>query len=127
VSSLFDRERGTRSAALTLAGPRLCSGYPGHVMNPASQTQTETLTDLICVRGLWFYLVRSWLLLNRRGMGYVAAEFLPERNCIVRINLDVIASTRDRGHRPCAPIEQIPSAQLGVHVNQNTVGSLLAR
>jgi hypothetical protein len=26
--------------------------------NPASQTQTETVTDLIRVRGLWFYLVR---------------------------------------------------------------------
>jgi dihydrofolate reductase len=29
VSRLCDRERGARSAALTLAGPRLCSGYPG--------------------------------------------------------------------------------------------------
>ena len=75
------------------------------------------------MRGLWFYLVRSWLLLNRRRMGHVAAEFLPERLCIVRINLRVIASTRDRdiGH---AAVEQILSAQLGVHVNQDTVGSL---
>jgi hypothetical protein len=32
VSRLFDRERGVRSAALTLAGPQLCSGYPGHVI-----------------------------------------------------------------------------------------------
>jgi hypothetical protein len=32
VSRLLDRERGARSAALTLAGTRLCSGYPGHVI-----------------------------------------------------------------------------------------------
>ena len=61
--------------------------------NAASETETETLTNLIRVRGLWFYLVRSWLLLNRRRMGHVAAEFLPERLCVVRINLGVIAST----------------------------------
>ena len=87
------------------------------------QTKTETLSDFIRVRGLWFYLVRYWLLLNRRRMGHVAAELLPERCCIVRINLRVIASTRDRdiGH---AAVEQILSAQLGVHVNQDTVGSL---
>jgi hypothetical protein len=29
------------------------------------ETKTQTLTNLIRVRGLWFYLVRSWLLLNR--------------------------------------------------------------
>jgi hypothetical protein len=94
-----------------------------HFGNPASQTKTETLTDLIRVRGLWFYLVRYWLLLNRGRMGHIAAEFLPERLCVVRINLRVIASTRDRniGH---AAVEQILSAQLGVHVNEDTVGSL---
>src|SRR5271166_1484270 len=56
-------------------------------------------------------------------MGHVAAEFLAQRRCIVRINLHVIASTRDSdiGH---AAVEQILSAQLGVHVNQDTVGSL---
>jgi hypothetical protein len=43
------------------------------------------------VRGLWFYLVPSWLLPNRGGMGHVAAEFLPERRCIIRINLGVIS------------------------------------
>jgi len=32
---------------------------------------------------LWFYLVRSWLLLNRRRMGPVTAELLPERLCVV--------------------------------------------
>src|SRR5260370_30250729 len=56
-------------------------------------------------------------------MGHVAAEFLPERLCVVRINLRVIASTRDRN--VChAAVEQILSAQLGVHVNEDTVGSL---
>ena len=56
-------------------------------------------------------------------MGHVAAEFLPERLCVVRINLGVIASTRDRdvGH---AAVEQILSAKLGVHMNEDTVGSL---
>ena len=59
MSRLCDRERGARSAALTLAGPRLHSGYPGHVIGTAaSKTKTETLTDLIRVCGLWFYLVR---------------------------------------------------------------------
>ena len=28
------------------------------------------------MRGLWFYFVRSWLLLNRRRMGHVAADLL---------------------------------------------------
>jgi hypothetical protein len=64
------------------------------------------------MRGLWFYLVRSGLLLNRRRMGHVPAEFMPERLCVVRINLGVIASTRDRN--VChAAIEQILSAQVG--------------
>jgi hypothetical protein len=58
------------------------------------------ITDLdrnpvIRVRGFWFYLVRSWLSLNRRRMGHVAVEFLPERLCIIRINLPVIASPRE--------------------------------
>jgi len=34
-----------------------------------------SVIDLIRVRGLWFYLVRCWLLLNRGRMGRVAAEF----------------------------------------------------
>ena len=44
-------------------------------------------------------------------------------SCIVRINLRVIASARDGdiGH---AAVEQILRAQLGVHVNQDAVGSL---
>src|SRR6266852_2820712 len=64
------------------------------------QTKTETLSNLIRVRGLWFYLGRHWLVLNRGGMGHVAAEFLPQRCCVVRINPRVIASPRDRdiGH-----------------------------
>jgi hypothetical protein len=75
------------------------------------------------VRGLWFYLLRYWLLLNRGRMGHIAAEFLPERLCVVRINLRVIASTRYRN--VChAAVEQILSALLGVHVNEDTVGSL---
>src|SRR5208282_3475920 len=91
--------------------------------NAASQTKTETLTDLIRVRGLWFYLVRYWLLLNRVRMGHIATEFLPERLCIIRINLRVIASTRDRN--VChAAVEQVLRAQLGVHVNEDAVGSL---
>src|ERR1700730_1697930 len=74
-------------------------------------------------RGLWFYLVRHWLLAESRGMGYVAAEFLPQRRRVVRINLGVIASTRHR-HVCHAAVEQSLSAHLGVHVNDNTVGSL---
>jgi len=91
--------------------------------NAASKTKTETLTDLIRVRGLWFYLVRYWLLLNRVRMGHIATEFLPERRCTIRINLRVVASTRDRNVCHTA-VEQILGAQLGVHVNQDTVGSL---
>jgi len=62
-------------------------------------------------------------MLNRRRMGHVAVECLRQRRWIVGINLGVIASTRDRnvGH---AAVEQILRAQLGVHVNQDTVGSL---
>ena len=56
-------------------------------------------------------------------MGHVAAEFLAQRRCIVRINPRVIASTRDSdiGH---AAVEQILGTQFGVHVNEDTVGSL---
>src|ERR1019366_10750634 len=91
--------------------------------NAASQTKAETLNDLIRVRGLLPDLLHHWLLLNRGRMGHIAAEFMAERRCITRINLCVIASTRDRdiGH---AAVEQILSAQLRVHVNQDTVGSL---
>ena len=108
MSRLFDRERGARSTALTLAGPRLHSAYPGDVISelPRYKLRTETLSNLICVRGLWFYLVRHRLLLNRGGMGHIAAECLRQRRCIVRINLRVIASTRDGdiGH---AAVEKI--------------------
>src|SRR5208283_3318520 len=67
--------------------------------------------------------MHRWLLLNRRRMGHVATEFLPERLCVVRINLGVIASTRD-GNIGHAAVEQILSAQLGVYVDKDTVGSL---
>jgi len=75
------------------------------------------------VRGLWSYLVPYWFLLNRVRMGYIATELLPERLRVVRINLSVVGSTRDRdiGH---AAVEQILRAQLGVHVNEDTVDSL---
>jgi len=113
VSRLCDRERGARSAALTLAGPRLCSGYPGYVIRePASKTKTETPTDPIRV---WFVVLTCAPLAPAewRGMGHVAAEFLAQRRCIVRINLRVIAPTRDRN--VChAAVEQILGAQLGV-------------
>jgi hypothetical protein len=35
---LFDRESGVRSAALTLAEPRLCSGYPGNLVRECNIT-----------------------------------------------------------------------------------------
>src|SRR5216684_777487 len=79
-------DTGRASAMLWLSGG--C-----HFGIASLETKTETLTNLIRVRGLWFHLVRSWLLLNRRRMGHVAAEFLPERLCVVRINLGVIAPT----------------------------------
>src|SRR5271170_370845 len=56
-------------------------------------------------------------------MGHVAAEFLAQRRCIVRINLRVIASTRD-GNVGHTAVEQILGTQFSVHVNQDTVGSL---
>src|ERR1700687_5016775 len=91
--------------------------------NATSQDKHEALTNLIRVRGLSLYLLRHWLLMNRGRLGHVAAECLRQRRCIVRINLRVIASTRDSdiGH---AAVEQILSAQLSVHVDQDTVGSL---
>ncbi len=58
------------SAALWLSGP-------SHFGIATLQTKTETLSNLIRVRRLWFYLVRHWLLLNCGGRGPVAAEFLP--------------------------------------------------
>jgi hypothetical protein len=45
VSRLFDGERGARSAALTLAGPRLCSGYPGHVIRDCCITDLDRNPD----------------------------------------------------------------------------------
>ena len=65
--------------------------------NAGSPTEAEALSNLIRVRGL--YLLRRWLLLNRGGMGHVAAEFLSQHRCIVPINLRVVASTRDRDIR----------------------------
>ncbi len=72
-------QRGRR--ALTQAGPRLRSDYPGHAIWELQnlETETQTLSNLIRVRGLWLNLVRYWLLPNRGRMGHVAAEFLPER------------------------------------------------
>ncbi len=58
-------------------------------------------------------------------MGHIAAEFLAQRRCIVRINLRVIASTRDRD--VChAAIEQILSAQIYTN-NAATLGQELSR
>ena len=53
MSRLFDRERGARSAALTLAGPRLCSRYPGNVIwGLALHSHTESVSNLMRVGGL---------------------------------------------------------------------------
>src|ERR1035437_1591963 len=91
--------------------------------NPTSKPKAETPNNLRRMRGLLPYLGRRWLLLNRGRMGHVARESLAESRGIVCINLRVIASTRDSdiGH---AAVEQILGAQLGVHVNQDAVGSL---
>src|SRR6266436_7317215 len=97
-----EARRITRSQSLDTARASDTLWLSGecHFRPTTLQPQTETLSSLIRVRGLWFYLMRHWLLLNRGGMGHVAAEFLPERRCIIRVNLCVIASTRDRdiGH-----------------------------
>jgi hypothetical protein len=45
VSRLLDRERGARSAALTLAWPRLCSGYPGDVIRDCCITDLNRKPD----------------------------------------------------------------------------------
>ena len=125
VSRPGEARRVTRSQSLDTdrASATLWLSGECHFRIATLQTKTETLSNLIRVRGLWFYLVRHWLLLNRGGMGHVAAEFLPERRCIIRINLRVIASTRDRDISHSA-VEQILSTQIGIHVNQDTVGSL---
>src|SRR5713226_1216757 len=102
VSRPGEARRVTRSQSLDTdrASAMLWLSGECHFRIATLQTKTETLNNLIRVRGFWFYLVRPWLLLNRGGMGHVAAEFLPERCCIIRINLCVIASTgyRDIGH-----------------------------
>ena len=51
-------------------------------------------------------------LAESRANGHIATEFLPERLCVVRIDLGDIASTRDRN--VChAAVEQIPWGILG--------------
>src|SRR6266478_5987630 len=114
VSRPGEARRVTRSQSLDTdrASATLWPSGEYHFRIATLQTETETLTDLIRVRGLWFYLVRRLLLLNRGRMGHIAREFLPQRRCVVRINLRVIASTRDGdiGH---PAVEQILSAQLG--------------
>src|ERR1700687_4207765 len=101
VSRPGEARRVTRSQSLDTDRASATFWLSGgcHLRMATLQTKTETLSSLIRVRGLWFYLVRHWLLLNRGRMGHVAAEFLPERRCIIRINLGVIASTpyRDIG------------------------------
>ena len=91
--------------------------------NAASQTKAKTLTNLVRMRGLLPDLLLYWLLLDRGRVRHIAAEFLAELRNTTRINLCVIASARDSdiGH---AAVEEILSAQLRVHVNQDTVGSL---
>src|SRR5260370_29449201 len=95
VSRPGEARRVTRSQSLDTdrASATLWPSGECHFRIATLQTKTKTLTNLISVRGLWFYLVRHWLLLNRGGMGYVAAEFLAERRRIIRINLRVIPST----------------------------------
>jgi acyl-CoA hydrolase len=85
-------ERGRR--VLTETGPRLRSAIrESHSGIATLQTKTETLTNLVSVRDVCLNIVRCRLLLNRGCTGHVAAEFLPQRRCIVRINLRVIVST----------------------------------
>jgi hypothetical protein len=81
------------------------------------------LTNLVRMRGLLPDLLHHWLLLDRGRVRHIAAEFLAELRSTTRINLCVIASARERdiGH---TAVEQILGAQFGVHVNQDTVGSL---
>jgi hypothetical protein len=92
-----EARRLTRSQSLDTDRASATLGYPGNVISESQtlQTETETLSNLIRVRGSWLYVLRHWLWLNRGGMGHLAAEFLPQR-----INLRVIASTRNRdiGH-----------------------------
>src|SRR5258708_6713592 len=125
VSRPGEARRVTRSQSLDTdrASATLWPSGECHLRIATLQTETETLSNLIRVRGSWLYVLRHWLWLNRRGMGHLAAEFLPQRRCIIRMNLRVIASTRNRdiGH---PAVESILSAQLRVHVNQDTVGSL---
>jgi hypothetical protein len=59
-SQSLDTDRA--SATLWLSGE--CRFGMRHL-----QTKTETLTNLIRVRGLWFYLLRHRLLLNCGEMG----------------------------------------------------------
>ena len=94
VSRPGEARRVTRSQSLDTdrASATLWLSGECHFGIATLQTKTETVSNLIRVRGFWFYLVRYWLVLNRGGMGHVAAEFLPERRCIIRINLRVIAS-----------------------------------
>ena len=54
-------------------------------------------------------------------MGHVATEFLFQRRRIIRINLAHSVHVRPR-HRHTT-VQQIFCAQLGVHVDRNTVGS----
>src|SRR5450759_4977294 len=95
VSRPGDARRVTRSQSLDTdrAPATLWLSGECHFGIATLQTKTQALSNLIRVRGLWFYLMRRWLLLNRRRMGLVAAEFLAPCRCVVRINLGVIAST----------------------------------
>src|SRR5271166_905216 len=95
VSRPGEARRVTRSQSLDTdrASAMLWLSGESHFGVASLETKTETLTDLIRVRGLWFYLVPYWLLLNRGGMGHFAAEFLSQGRSIVRINLGIIAST----------------------------------
>src|ERR1700674_4714686 len=103
VSRPGEARRITRSQSLDTdrASAMLWLSGECHFRIATLQTKTETLNNLIRVRGLWFHLVRSLLLLNRRRMGHVAAEFLPERLCVVRINLGVISVHVRQRHTPC--------------------------
>src|SRR5580658_10765228 len=100
--------------------------------NATSQAKAETLNDLIRVLPLLprgHFLLRSNRLIGfdlghmRALPGYIVTERCRQLFAVVGEELRIVRSARDGdiGH---ATVEEILSAQLRIHVDQDTVGSL---
>jgi integrase len=114
---------------LTQTGPRLRRGYQGHGIRDA--TKAKTLRNLVPVRGLLLYPLRDRIRLNRGEMGHVAAEFLAQCSCVIRVNLLSTSIMVQKYLRPAAikagVIEEAERVRFGFHNFRHSLASSVVK